>query len=114
MTRMVACVAACVRHSARSHPWMSQVVLALEENIFVDDLNEGIATGHSRVFDSFESVSYNSTQYKEDTKKFRKIALESRELLGNSEYSEYGVNPSSSNTEGQQSSQIETTKSKHV
>ncbi|KAK8514352.1 hypothetical protein V6N12_009059 [Hibiscus sabdariffa] len=115
MTRMAACAAACVRHSARSRPRMSQVVQALEGNISVEDLNEGIAPGHSRVFGSFESADYSSTQYKEDMKKFRKMALESQELLGSSEYSEYGVvNPSSSSTEGQQSSQIETSKTKHV
>ncbi|KAK8707987.1 hypothetical protein V6N13_059035 [Hibiscus sabdariffa] len=53
MTRMAAYIAACVRHSARSHPRISQVVLALEGNIYVDDLNEGIASGHNRVFGSF-------------------------------------------------------------
>ncbi|KAE8655663.1 hypothetical protein F3Y22_tig00117021pilonHSYRG00147 [Hibiscus syriacus] len=84
-----------------------QVVRALEGNISLDDLNEGITPGHSRVFGSFESSDYSSTQYKEDLKKFRKMALESQEL-GSSEYSEYVVNPSSSSTEGQQS-----TKSKH-
>ncbi|KAL4308015.1 hypothetical protein GQ457_01G039360 [Hibiscus cannabinus] len=110
MTRMAACAAACVRHSARSRPRMSQVVQALEGNIPVDDLNEGIAPGHSRVFGSFESADYSSTQYKEDMKKFRKMALESQELLGSSECSEYGVNPSSSSTEGQHCIRIETSK----
>lgn len=79
----------------------------------VDNLNEGITPGHSRVFGSFESSDYSSAQYKEDMKKFRKIALETQELPS-SEYSvvisDYGVNPSSSSTEGQQSTQIETSK----
>ncbi|KAK8574747.1 hypothetical protein V6N13_034002 [Hibiscus sabdariffa] len=113
MTRMVACAAACVRHSARSRPRMSQVVRALEGNMSLDDLNEGITPGHSRGFGSFESSDYSSTQYQEDMKKFRRMALESQELPS-SEYSavasEYGVNPSSSSTEGQQSTQIETSK----
>ncbi|MBA0552071.1 hypothetical protein Golob_022913 [Gossypium lobatum] len=113
MTRMVACAAACVRHSARNRPRMSQVLRVLEGNMPLDNLNEGITPGHSRVFGSFESSDYSSAQYKEDMKKFRKIALESQELPS-SEYSvvtsDYGVNPSSSSTEGQQSTQIETSK----
>ncbi|KAE8714687.1 Proline-rich receptor-like protein kinase PERK2 [Hibiscus syriacus] len=115
MTRMIACAAAYVRHSARSRPRMSQVVRALEGNISLDDLNEGITPGHSRAFGSFESSDYSSIQFKEDMKKFRKMALESQELAS-SEYSavasEYGINPSSSSTEGQQSTQIETSEAK--
>ncbi|XWS20298.1 hypothetical protein CRYUN_Cryun31cG0088400 [Craigia yunnanensis] len=114
MTRMVACAAACVRHSARHRPRMSQIVRALEGNMSLDDLNEGIAPGHSTVFSSFGSSDYSTTQYKEDMKKFRKMALESQEL-GSSEYSgltsEYNVNPSSSSTEGQHTTQeMETSK----
>ncbi|XP_022721429.1 proline-rich receptor-like protein kinase PERK15 [Durio zibethinus] len=108
MTRMVACAAACVRHSARHRPRMSQIVRALEGNISLDDLNEGIAPGHSRVFSSYESSDYSSTQYREDMKKFRKMALESQEL-DSSEHSghtsEYHANPSSSSTEGQHTNQ---------
>ncbi|OMO66721.1 hypothetical protein COLO4_30403 [Corchorus olitorius] len=104
MTRLVACAAACVRHSARHRPRMSQVVRALEGNISLDDLNEGITPGHSTQFGSYGSSDYSSFQYNEDMKKFRKMALESQEL-GSSEYSgltsEYGVNPSGSSTEGQ-------------
>ncbi|XP_022714977.1 proline-rich receptor-like protein kinase PERK15 isoform X2 [Durio zibethinus] len=85
------------------------IVRALEGNISLDDLNEGIIPGHSTVFGSYESSDYSSTQYREDMKKFRKVALESQEL-GSSEYSavtsEYGVNPSSSSSEGQHPTQV--------
>ncbi|XVE52092.1 hypothetical protein DITRI_Ditri02bG0093500 [Diplodiscus trichospermus] len=103
MTRMVACAAGCVRYSARHRPRMSQIVRALEGNMAVDDLNEGITPGHSTMF-SYGSSDYSSAQYKEDMEKFRKMALESQEI-GSSEYSvvtsENYVNPSSSSTEGQ-------------
>ncbi|WCJ40754.1 Protein kinase superfamily protein [Euphorbia peplus] len=108
LTRMIACAAACVRHSARLRPRMSQVVGALEGSIPLDDLNEGLTPGHSTVFSSYGSIDYNSMQYKEDLKKFRKIALESQEH-GSSEFSgvtsDYGMQPSSSSTEGQQTTQ---------
>ena len=74
----------------------------------LDDLNEGITPGHSTVFYSYGSSDYNTTQYKEDMKKFRKMALESQEL-SSSEYSgltsENYVNPSSSSAEGQHTTQ---------
>ncbi|GLT59467.1 hypothetical protein SLA2020_322820 [Shorea laevis] len=42
MTRMVACADACVRHSSRMRPRMSQIVRALEGDSSLSDLNEGI------------------------------------------------------------------------
>ncbi|QCE02050.1 proline-rich receptor-like protein kinase PERK15 [Vigna unguiculata] len=108
MIRMAACAASCVRHSARLRPRMSQVVRALEGNISLEDLNEGSAPGHSRVFGSFEGSSYDSIQYSEDMKNFRKLALESQEQ-GISEYSgpssDYGRHPSVSTSSGQQNTQ---------
>ncbi|WVZ25070.1 hypothetical protein V8G54_003614 [Vigna mungo] len=137
MIRMAACAACCVRHSARLRPRMSQkfvtnselwqteiwrvltsdndkinnteqVVRALEGNISLEDLNEGSAPGHSRVFGSFEGSSYDSVQYSEDMKNFRKLALESQEQ-GISEYSgpssDYGRHPSVSTSSGQQNTQ---------
>ncbi|XP_027344865.1 proline-rich receptor-like protein kinase PERK1 [Abrus precatorius] len=108
MIRMTACAATCVRHSARLRPRMSQVVRALEGNISLEDLNEGSTPGHSRVFGSFESSNYDTIQYSEDLKKFRKLALESQEQ-GASEYSgpssEYGQHPSVSTSSGQQNTQ---------
>ncbi|KAJ9190181.1 hypothetical protein P3X46_001409 [Hevea brasiliensis] len=105
MSRMISCAAACIRHSARLRPQMSQIVRALEGNMPLDDLSDGITPGHSMIYGSYGRSDYSSSQYKEDLKKFRKMALESQEH-GSSEYSgvtsEYGVQPSSSSTEGQQ------------
>ncbi|KAI5437205.1 Proline-rich receptor-like protein kinase perk1 [Lathyrus oleraceus] len=54
MTRMVACAAACTRHSAKRRPRMSQVVRALEGDVSLADLNEGVRPGHSSVYSSHE------------------------------------------------------------
>ncbi|EEF46462.1 ATP binding protein, putative [Ricinus communis] len=108
MTRMIACAAACVRHSARLRPRMSQIIRALEGNMSLDELSDGITPGHSTVYGSYGSIDYSSSQYKEDLKRFRKMALESQEHVS-SEYSgvtsEFGLQPSSSSTEGQQTTQ---------
>lgn len=109
MVRMVACAAASVRHSARRRPRMSQIVLALEGKMPLEELNDGIMPGHSSVYSSCGSSEYNySLQYREDVKKFRKLALESVDI-GSSEYSEqtsdYGPNKSSSSTEDRQTTQ---------
>ncbi|KAK9269123.1 hypothetical protein L1049_000892 [Liquidambar formosana] len=115
MARMLACAAACVRHSARRRPRMSQVVRALEGDVSLSDLNEGIRPGHSTVYSSYGSSDYDTSQYNEDMKKFRKMALASREY-GSSEYSgptsEYGLNPSGSSSEGQQTREMEMGKMK--
>ncbi|KAL2228976.1 UNVERIFIED_CONTAM: Proline-rich receptor-like protein kinase PERK1 [Sesamum indicum] len=108
MARMVACAAACVRHSARRRPRMSQVVRALEGDVSLSDLNEGIRPGHSTVYSSHGSSDYDTFQYNEDMKKFRKMALGSQEYGSSGQYSnptsEYGLNPSGSSSEGQQQS----------
>nr|DAD26919.1 TPA_asm: hypothetical protein HUJ06_028387 [Nelumbo nucifera] len=102
MARMIACAAACVRHSAKRRPRMSQMVRALEGDGSLADLNEGIRPGHSTVYSSHGSTDYDTMQYKEDMKKFRKIVLSSQEY-GSSEYSEptseYGLYPSGSSGE---------------
>ncbi|KAF7813837.1 proline-rich receptor-like protein kinase PERK1 [Senna tora] len=107
MGRMVACAAACIRHSARRRPRMSQVVRALEGDVSLSDLNEGIRPGHSTMYSSHGSSDYDTAQYKEDMKKFRKMALGSgtQEYGASSEYSgpptsEYGLYPSGSSSEG--------------
>ncbi|KAK1358686.1 hypothetical protein POM88_043160 [Heracleum sosnowskyi] len=38
MLRMVACAAACIRHSSRRRPKMSQIVRALEGDVSLEDL----------------------------------------------------------------------------
>lgn len=107
MARMVACAAACVRHSARRRPRMSQVVRALEGEASLSDLNEGVKPGHSSIYSSSD---YDSGQYRDDMKRFRQMALGSQEY-GSSEYggttSEYGVNPSGSSSESQRTREME-------
>ncbi|ESQ30224.1 hypothetical protein EUTSA_v10011404mg [Eutrema salsugineum] len=108
MTSMVACAAASVRHSAKRRPKMSQIVRAFEGNISLDDLTEGVTPGHSTIYSLDGSSDYSSTQYKEDLKKFKRMALESQ-TFGSSECSglttsDNGQNPSGSSssiTEGQ-------------
>ncbi|CAL5339292.1 unnamed protein product [Camellia sinensis] len=100
MARMVACAAACVRHSAQCRPRMSQVVRAFEGDVALSDLNEGIKP------DSFHGISdYDTSQYNVDMKKFSKMALGTREY-GSNEHSaltsEYGLYASSSSSGGQQ------------
>lgn len=135
MTRVVACAAASVRHSAKRRPKMSQVLLswnlfvtlnlitvlwnlgslqivrAFEGNISLDDLTEGVTPGHSTIYSLDGSSDYSSTQYKEDLKKFKKMALESQ-TFGSSECSglttsDNGQNPSGSSsiTEGLRTTQ---------
>jgi len=60
MARIVACAAACVRHTASERPRMSQIVRALEGNLALDDLNEGMEPRHNRAFSLFESADYDS------------------------------------------------------
>ncbi|KAG8364327.1 hypothetical protein BUALT_Bualt19G0117200 [Buddleja alternifolia] len=80
MLRMVACAGACIRHSARRRPKMSQIVRALEGDVSLDDLNDGVKPG-SALFGSSSSSDY-------DLKKFGKGgALSSQEFSS----SEHGV-----------------------
>ncbi|KAF8405209.1 hypothetical protein HHK36_010109 [Tetracentron sinense] len=98
MGQMVACAAASIRHSARKRPKMSQIVRALEGDVSLEVLNDGVKPGQSSVFSSSNGSSeYDSSSYNSDMKKFKKMALPSQEF--SSEYgatSEYGLNPSSS------------------
>ncbi|OMO58092.1 hypothetical protein COLO4_34870 [Corchorus olitorius] len=111
MARMVACAAACVRHSARRRPRMSQIVRALEGDAQLSDLNEGIRPGQSNVYSSYGSSDYDTSQYNEDMKKFRRMALGTQEYGASSEYSEptseYGLYPSGSSNEGQTTREME-------
>ncbi|KAK4493500.1 hypothetical protein RD792_005746 [Penstemon davidsonii] len=116
MARMVACAAACVRHSARRRPRMSQVVRALEGDVSLSDLNEGIRPGHSTVYSSHGSSDYDTVQYNEDMKKFRKMALGTQEYESSGQYSnptsDYGLYPSGSSSEAQHTRETEMTKTK--
>nr|XP_048323628.1 proline-rich receptor-like protein kinase PERK1 isoform X2 [Ziziphus jujuba var. spinosa]XP_048323629.1 proline-rich receptor-like protein kinase PERK1 isoform X2 [Ziziphus jujuba var. spinosa] len=108
MTRMAACAAACVRHSARLRPRMSQIVQALGGNVALNDLNEGVKPGNSTVFDSYGSTTYKASQYKEDLKKFQKLALmvsqEQTFSEGSGPSSDFSRHPSTSSS-GQQTTQ---------
>ena len=110
MARMVSCAAVCVRHSARRRPKMSQVVRALEGDVSLSDLDEGIRPGHSSVYSSHGSSDYDTAEYNKDMIKFRKMALGTQEYAS-SEYSrptsEYGLNPSGSSSEGQNTREME-------
>ncbi|GAB2292246.1 belongs to the protein kinase super [Dionaea muscipula] len=110
MVRMVTCVANCVRHSARRRPRMSQIVRALEGDVSLSDLNEGIRPGYS-----FGSSDYDSSLYNEDMKRWRKMALVSQEH-GSSEYggttSEYGLYPSGSSSQVQTTQEMQMAKRK--
>ncbi|XP_010432413.1 PREDICTED: proline-rich receptor-like protein kinase PERK5 [Camelina sativa] len=102
MARMASCAAAAIRHSARRRPKMSQIVRALEGDMSMEDLSEGTRPGQSTYL-SPGSVSseYDASSYSADMKKFKKLALESKEYQS-SEYggtSEYGLNPSASSSE---------------
>lgn len=86
------------------------MVRALEGDISLSNLSEGLTPGHSSVY-SYGSSDYDNIQYKEDMRRFRKMALESQEQSGGSEYSaptsEYGLYPSGSSNEGQITPEME-------
>lgn len=80
-----------------------QIVRALEGDVSLDDLSEGVKPGQSSIF-SNNSVEYSASTYSADMKRFRKLALESG--YGSSEFgqtSEYGLNPSESSGSEQSS-----------
>ena len=51
----------------------------LEGDVSLDDLHEGVRPGHSTLYSSLGSSDYDTSQYSEDIKKFRKMALGSQE-----------------------------------
>ncbi|KAK8595600.1 hypothetical protein V6N12_064117 [Hibiscus sabdariffa] len=128
MTRVIACAAACVRHSGKRRPRMSQtltktiteqIVRALEGDASLSDLNEGMKPGQSSVYTSYESSEYDTTsQYTEEMKRFRRKGLGTgtEEYAASNEYSEptseYGLYPSGSSNEGQTTREMEMRKLK--
>ncbi|CAL0318950.1 unnamed protein product [Lupinus luteus] len=102
IAHMVACASACVRHSAKRRPRMSQVVRVLEGDVSLDVLNhEGVKPGQSTMYSNANSGEYGASAYLADMKQFRKLALESgtanTDLYGNT--SEYGLNLSASSSD---------------
>ncbi|KAE9464520.1 hypothetical protein C3L33_03636, partial [Rhododendron williamsianum] len=131
MVRMVSCADSCVSHSARYRPRMSQVIIftfsmkgycvllvcrirsyevvrALEGNLSLSDLYAEFRPRHSTAYSSHGSLDYDTNQYSEDLKKFKKVALGTQEC-GSSEQSrstsEYGSHPSGSSSVAQQNTQ---------
>ncbi|KDP34216.1 hypothetical protein JCGZ_07787 [Jatropha curcas] len=101
MASMVACAAACVRHSSWLRPQMSKVVRALEGHISAMDLYEVTEPDHNTLYDFASTSDYDHFQYNHDRKE-HDMALSSRQY-GISGYSgttsEYGLNPSSSSSD---------------
>ncbi|KAJ6689051.1 hypothetical protein OIU85_005460 [Salix viminalis] len=64
--RMVETAAACVRHSAPKRPRMMQVVRALDSEGELSDLSNGVKFG--------QSTAYDSGQYNQEIRNFRRTA----------------------------------------
>lgn len=85
MTRVVASAAACVRHSAKKRPKMSQIVRALEGDMSLEDLNEGVRPGQSMLFGSAGSGYRKEApagSYTSDMNRIRQVAMASPEYSG--------------------------------
>ncbi|XP_027347949.1 proline-rich receptor-like protein kinase PERK4 [Abrus precatorius] len=90
MTRMAACAAASIRHSAKKRPKMSQIVRALEGDVSLEDLKDGmkLATTNNNAYTSSSGSSeYDTMQYNADMLKFRKAIMSSQEFGDSSELS---------------------------
>ncbi|CAD6206888.1 unnamed protein product [Miscanthus lutarioriparius] len=80
MARMVASAAAAVRHSAKKRPKMSQIVRALEGDISLEDLNEGVRPGQSMAFGTPAAASYKAKApgpYTSDMERIRQAPMAS-------------------------------------
>lgn len=79
---------------------VKQIVRALEGDVSLDDLNEGVKPGQSTVFSSSDgSTDYDVNSYNADMKKFRRMALDyesSNEYGFNSDYGHNGGSSSAS------------------
>ncbi|KAE9606710.1 hypothetical protein Lal_00026353 [Lupinus albus] len=75
MSMMAACAAGSIRHSARKRLKMSQIVRALEGDVSLDDLKEGMMkTGVTNVqttSSSSSEIPYDTMQYNHDMQKMR-------------------------------------------
>lgn len=101
MTRLIACAAFCVRHLARRRPSMSQIARALEGNLSLEELDECIKPGHSKLNGSQESSDFDTAQYREELRKFQKMAFESQNnsSVWSAPTSNLGQRPSGSSSE---------------
>ncbi|XP_074280958.1 proline-rich receptor-like protein kinase PERK5 [Silene latifolia] len=74
MGSMITCATSCVRHSAKRRPRMSQVVRALEGNLALADLNDGVRPGFSSFYSSRD---IGSTANLDDMTGLRKMVFTS-------------------------------------
>ncbi|KAG8098371.1 hypothetical protein GUJ93_ZPchr0013g36644 [Zizania palustris] len=77
MARVVASAAMSVRYSAKKRPKMSQIVRALEGDMLLEDLNEGVRPGKSMLFDTSALESNESESprpYPSDMNRIRQAA----------------------------------------
>ncbi|KAK3149179.1 hypothetical protein QOZ80_3AG0214000 [Eleusine coracana subsp. coracana] len=90
MARLVASAAASVRYSAKKRPKMSQIVRALEGDMSLEDLNEGMRPGQSMSF-GVASSSYETRApgpYTSDMERIRQLPMAISEYSGS--VSEFG------------------------
>nr|WIL59944.1 nodulation protein [Melilotus officinalis] len=81
MIRLAACAASSIRHSAKKRSKMSQIVRALEGDVSLEDLKEGMikSSGHTNAYTS-SSPEYDTVQYNADMMKFRQAIMSSQEF----------------------------------
>ena len=81
---------------------MLQIARALEGNLPLEDLDECLKAGHSKLNGSHESSEFDSAQYREELKKFQKMAFESQNnsSVWSGPTSNFGQQPSGSSSEG--------------
>ncbi|XP_058736100.1 proline-rich receptor-like protein kinase PERK4 isoform X1 [Vicia villosa] len=86
MIRLAACASSSIRHSAKKRSKMSQIVRALEGDVSLEDLKEGMikASGHSSAYTSSGS-EYDTMQYNADMMKFRQAIMSSQEFADSGE-----------------------------
>ncbi|TVU44764.1 hypothetical protein EJB05_04233 [Eragrostis curvula] len=86
MARLVASAAASVRHSAKKRPKMSQIVRALEGDMSLEDLNEGVRPGQSMTFGTAASgAGYKARApgpYTSDMERIRQVPMAISEYSG--------------------------------
>lgn len=94
-----------------------QIARALEGDTCLEDLNEGMRPGHSVYHTSYGSSDYDSGQYGEDIREFRKMVMGTEEYATGESImptAEYAQNPSTSSSEGRHTQEIEMGKKKDV
>ncbi|KAH7435019.1 hypothetical protein KP509_06G045300 [Ceratopteris richardii] len=107
MLRMAAIAAACVRNSAVKRPRMGQVVRALEENVTLADLNQGVKPGHSHMYGFSFGSTDNDSLYNDSSYYSANTRMYSESIIGSgdcsSEYSggtsDRVIHPSTSSSE---------------